>query len=186
MEDELGEMRPSLETACLELLNPDEPGVGELLVATLTNPFMPLLNYRIGDLAERLENPFGTRYVVHGRVADTFVTQAGRRTTTWQIDQCFDGLEGFAHYQLLQRPGNEWLLRFVPDQAGPEPKSLQLLRRRLAGLLAAGERLAVEQTDLLVPERSGKFRLGYPLASQSPSRQDGGSATSTRSDGGLR
>ena len=32
----------------------------------------------------------------------------------------------------------------------------------VAQLLGAGGKLVIEQTDLLVPESSGKFRLGYP------------------------
>ncbi|HYG35549.1 MAG TPA: hypothetical protein VEC99_12230, partial [Clostridia bacterium] len=50
MEDLQGQLRPSLETALLEVIHPDPFGIGELVVTTLTNDFMPLLRYRIGDL----------------------------------------------------------------------------------------------------------------------------------------
>ena len=53
MENERGEMLPSLETAFLEIVEPDEGGIGRLVVTTLTNDFMPLVRYRIGDLAEQ-------------------------------------------------------------------------------------------------------------------------------------
>ena len=36
------------------------------------------------------------------------------------------------------------------------------LRRRVEQLLEVSGKLTVEQTDLLAPESSGKFRLGYP------------------------
>ena len=78
MEAGRGEMRPSLETALLEVLNLDGQGIGELAVTTLTNDFMPLIRYRIGDLVERQERPYYTSYVVQGRAADAFV-RAGRQ-----------------------------------------------------------------------------------------------------------
>ncbi|MGO8930261.1 MAG: hypothetical protein ACLQU3_25610 [Limisphaerales bacterium] len=162
METRRGEMRPSLETALLEVLNVSGQGIGELTVTTLTNEFMPLIRYRIGDLVERQERPYYTNYIVQGRAADAFITPEGRRVTTWQIDQCLADLPGIAHYQLCERTAGEWLLRFVPDLTGPTAAQTDELRRRLAQLLEAGDGLAVHQTDLLVPESSGKFRLGYP------------------------
>jgi phenylacetate-CoA ligase len=163
MEAGSGEMRPSLETALLEVLNTDAQGISELTVTTLTNDFMPLIRYRIGDLVERQEQPYYTSYRVHGRAKDAFVTAEGRRVTTWQIDQCVADLRGIAHYQLSQRVGGEWLLRFVPDGAASKAAEIVELRRRVEQLLGANGRLAIEQTDLLAPESSGKFRLGYPM-----------------------
>jgi phenylacetate-CoA ligase len=162
MEDARGEKRPCLETALLEVLEPDEAGVGALIVTTLTNDFMPLLRYRIGDLVERLELPYRTRYLVHGRAADAFHIARGTSVTTRQIDQCFAGLEGIAHYQLTERPGGPWLLRFVADAAGPDPSALAALEGQLTRLLDLQHGLEIHRTDMLVPETSGKFRLGYP------------------------
>ena len=70
METERGEMKPSYDTAFLEIVNADEHGIGELVVTTLTNDYMPLLRYRIGDLAERIERPYASDFVVHGRSRD--------------------------------------------------------------------------------------------------------------------
>jgi phenylacetate-CoA ligase len=162
MEDETGRMRPSPETALLELNPTTRDGVAELIVTTLTNPFMPLIRYRIGDLVERQEEPGGARYLVHGRVLESFSGPEGRLVTTWQLDQCFAGLDGIAHYQLVER-GRDWLLRFVPDGAGPAPRGLARLQEQLAGLLTWGGPVTAQATDLLVPETSGKFRLGFPL-----------------------
>ena len=162
MEDERTEMRPSLETALLEVLEPDAAGVGALIVSTLTNDFMPLLRYRIGDLVERRELPYRTRYLVHGRAADAFQTPCGARVTTRQIDECFADVEGIAHYQLTERLGGPWLLRFVPDRAGPESAMLTQVQGRLTSLLELRHGLELNRTDMVVPETSGKFRLGYP------------------------
>ncbi len=162
MEVGRGEMRPSLETALLEVLNTDAQGISELAVTTLTNDYMPLIRYRIGDLVERQERPYYTSYVVHGRAKDAFAAVDGRRVTTLQVDQCLADLPGIAHYQLCERANSEWLLRFLPDVTAPIASAIEEWRRRLAQLLGVSGRLAVEQTDLLAPESSGKFRLGYP------------------------
>ncbi len=159
-------MQPSFETAFLEVLKVDSRGVGELAVTTLTNDFMPLIRYRIGDLVERHEQPYRTTFLVHGRVADAFAVSDGARLTTRQVDECFAGLPGIAHYQLGQRPGGGWLLRFVPDLTDPDAATINELRHRLTQLLGGKDALAIESTDLLMPECSGKFRLGYPAKRQ--------------------
>lgn len=164
METEPGEMRPSLETAFLEVLDADARNVGELAVTTLTNDFMPLIRYRIGDLVERHEHPYHTSYRVHGRVVDAFATPDGARVTTWELDRCFAEVAGMAHYQLREGAG-DWRLRFVPDNTAPRAAEIEELQRRLKVLLGLQHAPAVQQTDLLMPESSGKFRLGYPAKS---------------------
>jgi len=161
MEDDEGRMRPSLETAFLELVQWEAEGVGELVVSTLSNPVMPLIRYRIGDLVERAEGPYGMRYRLHGRTADAFELSDGERVTTKHIDECFAGLNGFAHYQLIQRAG-EWVLRFVAETAEPSGATLAELSDKLSQRLHTSRPILLQKTDMLVPEKSGKFRLGYP------------------------
>jgi phenylacetate-CoA ligase len=156
-----GLMRSSLETALLEVLDADSQGIGDLIVTTLTNDYMPLIHYRIGDLVQKLEQAYHTRYVLHGRRADAFQTTRGR-VTTRQVDQCFSGLHGFAHYQLVQRDGDQWQLRFVLDGTGPDAPGLQTIQQRLVERLGIQCGLTVSPTNLIMPESSGKFRLGYP------------------------
>jgi hypothetical protein len=59
-------------------------------------------------------------------------------------------------------------LRIVPDGEGPTAKTLALLRERLTHLLLPGSKITIERSDLLMPEKSGKFRLVYPLAKSGP------------------
>jgi hypothetical protein len=80
------------------------------------------------------------------------------------VDQCLADLPGIAHYQLCERASGEWLIRFVPDRTPPTAAEVAELRRRVEQLLGIDGKLTVEQTDLLAPESSGKFRLGYPKA----------------------
>ena len=162
MEDENGEMKPGYDTAFLEIMKADRDGVGELVVTTLTNEYMPLLRYRIGDLAERRSQPYGTSFVIHGRARDALRAGDGRRVTPWQVDQCFVELPGILHYELRQSENGGCVLRFVPDGAGPAEAELHRVTSRLETLLGSRAEIATEPMPVLVPASSGKFRLTCP------------------------
>jgi len=164
MENEHEAMKASHETAFLEILNPDAQGVGDLIVTTLSNDYMPLLRYRIGDLAERRELAYGTDYIVHGRTRDALTTADGRRVTTWQVDQCFRSITGIVHYELRPTPDGQCSLRFLRDGHGPTPRELEMLTTRLVELLGLHTPITAEAVDVLVPTASGKFRLTAPPA----------------------
>jgi phenylacetate-CoA ligase len=157
MEGESGEMKLSYDTAFLEIVEEDESGIGDLIVTTLSNDFTPLLRYRIGDLAEKNEEPYGNNFVIHGRIRDALQNSEGRRVTTWQVDQCFTQTTGIAHYELRQHEGGHCLLRFVPDGAGPDEMTRSAVVSRLESLL--GFSVTAEPINVLVPAASGKFRL---------------------------
>lgn len=147
-----GVMRPSPETALLETTATD--GVGELLVTTLTNPYLPLVRYEIGDFVERV----GEGYLVHGRKRDALRDALGRTVTTRQVDMAFVGLRGIAHYQLRQQTDGSARLGLLPEQTGDDLGSvLATLTERLSALL--GYPVECATVGLLTPEDSGKFRL---------------------------
>jgi hypothetical protein len=83
------------------------------------------------------------------------------------VDECFTGLNGFTHYQLLQQGAESWRLHFVADGSGPAARELAELRMRLAQelKLAATGALEIDPVEMLLAETSGKFLLGYPLSS---------------------
>jgi phenylacetate-CoA ligase len=159
MENATGEMKPSYDTALLEVVAEDAAGIGTLLVTTLSNEYMPLVRYRIGDLVQRHQRSYGTDYTVHGRIRDALVAADGRQVTTWQVDQCFREVAGIVHYQLRQSP-TELRLRYIPESSGVNLDSLKTAQARLAALLGAA--VALESVPTLLPEASGKFRLTCP------------------------
>ncbi len=147
-----GVMRASPETALLECAA--DGGVGELLVTTLTNPYLPLLRYEIGDFVERVTDG----WLVHGRKRDALRGADGRVVTTRQVDAAFLDVGGIAHYQLRQREDGPARLSLLPEQAGAELASARvILEERLSRLLGAPVTSAT--VALLTPEDSGKFRL---------------------------
>jgi len=156
MENEAGAMKPSLDTAHLEVAHADGDGVGDIIVTTLSNNFMPLLRYRIGDLAERHVRPYGTDYTVHGRARDALTATDGTRVTTWQVDQCFANVTGIVHYQLRQSP-DDIRLRYIAEASGVKAEALSAAVAKLEALL--GSTVVTESVPTLLPEASGKFRL---------------------------
>jgi len=157
MENQAGEMKPSYDTAQLEVVDTDAAGIGTLLVTTLSNDYMPLLRYRIGDFAQCHQRSYGTDYVVHGRIRDALVAADGSRVTTWQVDQCFVEARGLAHYQLRQSLTGELSLRYLPEITPAETTGLREAGSRLESLLQTT--VAIEPVTTLLPEASGKFRL---------------------------
>jgi phenylacetate-CoA ligase len=145
-------MLASPETAILESTSAE--GLGELLVTTLTNPYLPLLRYEIGDFVE--STPDG--YRVHGRKRDALRGADGRTLTTRMIDQAFAGIGGIAHYQLRQKPDGSAHLFLLPEAEGDTLTSARTkLTTELGRLL--GATITAESVSLIAPEDSGKFRL---------------------------
>ena len=158
MENERGEMKPSLENVFYEVAYPDDRGIGDLVVTTLTNEIMPLVRYRIGDLAERREQPYATDYLVHGRARDALLRGDGRRVTTLEVDRCFAGANGVLHYQLLQEK-EQCHLQFIPDCEAPSAETFARVTDEIEHLLQLKHRINVSAVDKLPPLTSGKFRL---------------------------
>ena len=159
MENERGEMKASLENVFYETVNSDERGVGDLVVTTLTNEIMPLVRYRIGDLVERIELPYTTNYLIHGRVCDALLGRDGRRVTTLEIDGCFSDIAGIAHYQLRQNEAGDCELQFIADQEAPGAEMLKHVTERIKNLLQLKHKISISAVEKLPPLTSGKFRL---------------------------
>jgi phenylacetate-CoA ligase len=166
MENEAGRMVPSEQIAHLDVINEDEHGVGELVVSTLTNDYMPLLNYRIGDLVERHAGAEGLAFVLHGRAVDSLRRPDGRRITAREVDQCFAEIEGLVHYRLQESAPGNFLLNYVPERDGPTPGALDSAVQKLEQLIKPSTRIGVAPIKFLLPESSGKFVLNYPFVAR--------------------
>jgi phenylacetate-coenzyme A ligase PaaK-like adenylate-forming protein len=125
----------------------------------LSNDFMPLVRYRIGDLVQRLGHNGDSSYRVHGRARDALRNHLGQRITTLDVDQCFDGSAGIMHYQLKQKKNGACRLTLVPDGAGPDSTTVSALTTKLQDLLQPPQPIATEIAPMIPPTPSGKFRL---------------------------
>jgi phenylacetate-CoA ligase len=160
MEDEHGAMKASRDTAFLEVVETDARGIGQLIVTTLSNDWMPLVRYQIGDLVVHHARPYADTYVVHGRARDVLRAGDGTQITTWQVDQCFAGVAGLMHYELRQPGAGQIQLRYIAEADGPTEATLRDLSQRLGDLLKLP--IGVQRMTTLLPAASGKFRLTLP------------------------
>lgn len=159
---------PSPKVALLDVINVDSRGIGELVVSTLTNDYMPLLNYRIGDLVERRLAPDGpsspVSYLLHGRAADALLASDGDRVTTRDVDQCFAGSEGLLHYRLHEVEPGHFHLHYISD-GGDGAQAVRNVVPRLQQLLKLTRPIETQAVRYLLPENSGKFVFNYPFVS---------------------
>jgi phenylacetate-CoA ligase len=99
----------------LEVLRPNgsaagEGEVGEVVVTSLAYQAMPLIRYRLGDLAAlgsscSCGSPLPTLQSLHGRSDDVITLASGRRLTPLAVNRVFCG-SNLRRYRLKQRaPG---------------------------------------------------------------------------------
>jgi phenylacetate-CoA ligase len=160
METESGQMVPSTATAFLELLHPDPQGIGELVVTTLGNEYMPLIRYGIGDLARMHRGVGGSpRFELHGRARDTLTNANGAQVTVRQVDENLAQVSHVIHYQLRQNDQVEYTLLVILDETADVRTVECQLQESLADLLKTRFPLTVVPLDYIAGEPSGKFRL---------------------------
>jgi len=83
----------------------------------------------------------------------------GQRVTTLEIDRCFAGVNGIAHYQLRQNEAGDCDLQFIPDREVPGAGELKGVTGQLENLLRLENKIVVSTVEKLPPLTSGKFRL---------------------------
>ncbi|MCA9173322.1 MAG: phenylacetate--CoA ligase family protein, partial [Planctomycetales bacterium] len=137
---------------------------GELAVVLITdlhNRAMPLIRYRIGDLArvDRRPCPCGRttpRITLEGRIQDTIVTSAGRVLTPRMVYEFFYSRPQISQFQLTERTAHRFDLSYVSrhDAAVDEP----LLAEGFRQFSGDDRRMTIRRVASLLPESSGKFR----------------------------
>jgi phenylacetate-CoA ligase len=107
-ECEQGRLHTSDESVILEISDPGPDGTGELLVTSLTNHSMPLIRYRLGDVAA-LSNEtcscgrsLGLMRHVVGRTTDYLVDARGKAVHPARLTLFLQRLEPIARYRVVQ------------------------------------------------------------------------------------
>ena len=148
------ELIASPETAYLELVDANTLSVGELLVSTRTNQYLPLIRYEIGDLAEATANG----YRIHGRKRDALMDSNKNLISTRQVDEVFSDIKNICHYQVRQSSDGKAEVLLLPENPDSSMSDVATtVTTRLEKLL--GNSVNTSFVSLITPEDSGKFRL---------------------------
>jgi phenylacetate-CoA ligase len=174
-----GPLHTSDDTVLVEILDPDgvpvAPGErGEVVVTALHSFTMPLIRFRLGDLAEqgaaRCEcgAPFGTIHGVQGRMLDLFPLPDGRVVHPYFLSESLimDDPDWIENFQLTQERIDHVTMRVVPRTA-PTAERIAELRVHGAELLGAGVEFELLIVDDIPSEVSGKYRPARSLVTSS-------------------
>jgi phenylacetate-CoA ligase len=147
--------------------------IGELVVTSLGLAAMPLIRYRMGDMAARIAGTcacgrgLGLLTRVQGRTAHALRRVNGAVLTTPYITSLFgrvDAHDWVRRFQVREEPGRQ--LRFLLDVRQP-PTPAQQTRLRTSVETAVGEDWEVEFefVDRIPNAPTGKLQYVVPLAS---------------------
>jgi phenylacetate-CoA ligase len=169
------------DTFVVEVLGPDglpvPPGtVGELVVTSLGLTAMPMIRYRMGDMAARLPGTcecgrgLGLLSRVHGRTAHAIRRPSGALITTPLITSLFG--RAAAHtwvrrFQVREEPGGH--LRFLVDaRQPPSPDERETLAEIVESSVGSDFEIAIEIVDQIPMAPNGKLQFLVPLPRSEP------------------
>lgn len=180
----------------IEVVAPDGRPVavgewGDVVATSLFSWAMPIVRYRLGDVA--LRGPeccpcgaaFSTLLAIGGRTIDEFILGAGDVVHPWVILNAVRARIGWVRQlQLVQRCRDEIVLRVVPARA---PSAAEIERVAAAGreVLHGRARFVLETVAAIAPEPSGKARPFVPFGTVSAPTPQAATAPADRARSGA-
>jgi phenylacetate-CoA ligase len=138
---------------------------GNLLITDLSNFAMPLIRYRIGDVAtlsdRQCECGRGLPLLesIEGREADFVVTPSGRMISGISLTENFAlHIRGAAQVQVIQETVHHLRIRLVTDD-GFTNDSERAIAKLVNDTFGLGVRHDIERVDAIPQEPSGKYRF---------------------------
>jgi phenylacetate-CoA ligase len=162
----------------VEVLGPDgnpapDGTVGELVITSLGLTAMPLIRYKMGDMAGRIAETcecgrgLGLITRVHGRTAHAIRRPSGALLTTPYITSLFgraEAHEWVRRFQVREEPGRQ--LRFLLNVRGnPSEGQRNRLTRSVESAVGDDFQIAFEVVDNIPNAPNGKLQFIVPLAS---------------------
>ncbi len=174
-----GPLHTSDDTVIVEVVAADgapvAPGeTGEVLVTALHSFAMPLVRFRIGDLAMQgaaqceCGAPFATIRSVQGRMLDMFPLPNGRVIHPYYLTESMimGDPEWIENFQLTQERLDHITLRIIP-RVDPTAERIERVRALGAELLGPRVELDIRIVDSIPSEASGKYRPARSLVTSS-------------------
>jgi phenylacetate-CoA ligase len=145
---------------------PVPPGTpGAVVVTDLTNLVMPMIRYKVGDVAvlKKERCSCGRSYPLltslEGRIADYVRTPSGEYISGISLTENFAmQLEGVKQLQIVQERIDHLLFRIVANESGVSPQ-LEQLSCLVAERFGDSMGYDVELVESIQSERSGKYRF---------------------------
>ena len=145
---------------------------GEVVITGLHGYAMPLIRYRIGDVAIAgpptcsCGAPFSTLRSVQGRVIDHLTMPDGRVVHPWTFTVPMHRANPWiARYRLTQERRDRLRLEVVPRD-GRERTGLADVQSLCHDVLDPGVTIAVDLVDEILPEANGKYRVVRSLVDE--------------------
>ncbi|MEP7086846.1 MAG: AMP-binding protein [Gemmatimonadota bacterium] len=158
------------DTVLVEIVGPDgvpvaRGEIGEVVVTALHSFTMPLIRFRIGDVAVQGSSqcecgaPFATIQSVQGRMLDMFPLPSGRVIHPYYLSETLimDDPDWIESFQLTQERIDSVTMRIV-SRAEPTEARLARLRAHGAELLGHDVHFELLVVSSIPSELSGKFR----------------------------
>jgi len=135
--------------------------IGEAVITSLANFTMPLIRYRVGDVASWKNGPCACGWKgpvlegVHGRIEQSILLPEGIYVTSRQLADCLDQFTNVMAYRAIQTERRMVELLLVPGTLFQE-RTAQLVRQKCLELLnhkAGVELRVVNELPLLTGPR---------------------------------
>lgn len=162
-------MHVNPEIGIIEVLDADgktvsEGEVGEIVLTALNNRAMPLIRYRIGDMARGPPNyqecdcgremPIVDEII--GRQDEVVVTKGGRRVPMLSYN-VFKYTENVSESRIVQESVDEFVLQIVPDD-GYTDEQAEIAIKKLKDRVGEDIHVEVETLESIPRTDAGKFR----------------------------
>ncbi|WP_323749604.1 hypothetical protein [Halorubrum sp. 48-1-W] len=164
-----GHMHVNPEIGIIEVLDENgetvsEGEVGEIVMTALNNRAMPLIRYRIGDMARGpptygkcdcgREMPIIEKII--GRQDEVVVTKDGRRVPMLSYN-VFKYTENVSESRIVQESVDEFLLQIVPDD-GYTDEQAEIAIKKLKDRVGEDIHVEIETLESIPRTDAGKFR----------------------------
>ena len=173
---ETGELHTCDDGVVMEILNGDSSVVegeeGEVVGTDLHSYAMPIIRYRLGDIAVKGRStclcgqPFSTIQSLQGRTMDYFHLPDGRLMHPYEL-----GMKQYSwihKFQITQERVDRVVMQIVP-RGGQAEQEIDVLQHAVATKMGPGVEVVVEKVSAIPLESSGKFRPFRSLLSSSKS-----------------
>ena len=157
------------EDCCLvEILKDDKPAkpgqIGEVVVTNLNRFAMPILRYKIGDLAIatdykcRCGRKLAMLEKIVGRDGQDIICPNGK-VLIWNQLKGFMNISQVRQFQIVQNSDGDLSVKYVPQEDADIHEIDRIIKSRFAPVVSDSIKFNIEKVATIKPAKSGKLQL---------------------------